>query len=231
MAPIIEMTDYTLAPYGSGHGINAFYFALSSGNVCAVEAQNPDDANNFLRAIATLTQPDEGSYHFRGERINLRSYDDMLRCKPKIGYIAQDAALISNLTVRQNILLKRYYFENDLTIDIDEYLQSVCDTFGITGKLDMRPAELNSVETQIAIVIREISKHPQVLLIDRPEDFIGHLKFDIIVQFFNDWIDKKKPVVFISYDRRLIRRYANRLVIIAKGALNTVDMKKAGDQK
>jgi len=227
---IIEMSNYSLAPYGSGHGISGFYFALSTGDVCAIEAQHPDDANDFLRAVATLTRPIKGTYRYEGKRINLKSYKDMLACKPKIGYIAPDAALISNLTIRQNILIQRYYFENDLTIDLDDKIQSVCDTFGICSKLDKRPAELNSMETQMAIVIREISKKPSVLLLDRPEDFIGHAKFDILVEIFNDWIGKKKPVVFLSYDRRLIRRFANRKILITNGALTTVDIKRSNGE-
>lgn len=227
MTCIIEMSDYTLAPHGSGHGINGFYFALSSGDVCAVEARNPDDANDFLRAVATLSLPIKGNYRYEGKRVNLKSYKDMLNYKPKIGYIAPDSALISNLTVRQNILIQRYYFENDLNIDLDDKLQTVCDTFGICHKLDKRPADLNSMETQMAIVIREISKKPQVLLLQRPEDFIGHAKFDVLVEIFNEWIAKKKPVVFITYDRRLIRRFANRKILITNGALTTVNIKRA----
>jgi ABC-type ATPase involved in cell division len=98
---------------------------------------------------------------------------------------------------------------------------------GISSKLDKRPAGLNSLEARMAIVIREISKKPQVLLLDRPEEFIGHDKFDILVDIFADWIAKKKPVVFFSYDRRFIRRYANRKILIANGVLTTTDLKRA----
>ena len=228
MTAIIEMLDYTLSPQGSGSGINGFYFALSPGDVCAIDAQVPDDATMFLRSVATLIRPVNGTYRYNGKRINMASYKAMLSCKPKIGYIAPDAALISNLTIRQNILIQRYYLENDLTIDLDEKLQNLCDTFGICEKLDMRPADLNTMEIQMAIVIREMSKKPQVLLLDRPEDFIGHSKFDILVEIFNDWITKRKPVVFLSYDRRLIRRFANRKILITNGALTTVAVKHTG---
>lgn len=231
MTAIIEMSDYTLVPRGSGHGLHDFYFALSPGDVCAVDAQISDDATLFLRSVATLVRPVQGIYRYDGHRINLSSYKDMLACKAKIGYIGPDAALISNLTIRQNILIQRYYHENDLTIDLDEKLQSLCDRLGVCRKLDMRPADLNAMEVQMAIVIREISKSPQVLLLDRPEDFIGHAKFDILVEIFNNWIAKKRPVVFLSYDRRLIRRFANRKVLIAKGSLTTIDVKQAmGEQ-
>lgn len=223
---LIEMSDYTLNPIGSGHGIKDFYFALAPGDVCAIEAQNPDDGHEFLRALATLTYPSKGTLRWNGRRIKLKSYRALLGYKKKIGYIAPDAALISNLTVRQNILIHRYYAENDLNIDLDDSLAAMCDTFGVCQKLDRRPADLNSMERQMAIVIREIGKKPDVLLLDRPEDFIGHAKFEMLVELFNRWIAQYKPVVFVSYDRRLIRRFATRKVLITNGSLTTVDIKK-----
>jgi D-methionine transport system ATP-binding protein len=224
MTPIIEMTDYVLAPHGSGQGIHNFDFALHRGNVCAVESQCPDDGTLFLRAVATLNRPIAGTYRYAGVQINLTSHEEMLQCKPKIGYIAPDAALISNLTVRQNLLLQRYYYENDLRIDLDDNLASICDTFGISEKLDKRPADLNSMERQIAIVIREISKHPQVLLLDKPEVFIGYAKYEGLVEKLSEWVDEQNPVVFISYDRRFYRRFANRKIMISNGKLTTVEI-------
>ncbi len=229
---LIEMSDYTMAPTGSGYGIKGCYFALRVGDVCAIEAENPDDAHQFLRALATLAYPLRGTYRFMGRKLNLKNYRELLGCKKKIGYIAQDAALISNLTVRQNILIHRYYFENDLNIDLDDNLHSMCDTFGVCWKLDKRPADLNSMERQIAIVIREISKGPEVLLLDRPEDFIGHAKSDILGRMLSDWIDQRKPMVFVSYDRRLVRRFATRKILITNGSLTTVDVRKSnGDEQ
>lgn len=228
---LIEMSDYTLAPIGSGHGIKGFYFALSAGDVCAIEAERPDDAHAFLRSLATLVYPLKGTYRFMGKKVNLKNYKELLVCKRKIGYIAHDAALISNLTVRQNILMHRYYFENDLTIDIDDNLHAMCDTFGVCRKLDNRPADLNSLERQIAIVIRELSKGPEVLLLDRPEDFIGHAQSEILGRMLDEWIDQRKPVVFVSFDRRLVRRFASRKIMIANGSLTSVDLRKPGSEK
>ena len=222
--PLIELSDYTLAPVGSGQGINAFYFSLKKGDVCAIDTQNPDDARAFLRALASLVYPVRGTYRFKGKRMDVRSYRDMLPCKRKIGYIAPDAALISNLTLRQNILVQRYFFENDLSINVDDKIRRLCDTSHIAEKLDQRPSDLNKMEVQMAIVIREISKNPDVLLLDRPEDFIGHANFDMLVQLFKDWIADKKPVVFLSYDRRLIRRFASRKILITNGTLTTVEV-------
>lgn len=224
---VIEMSDYALPPVGSGDGIQGFHFTLSPGDVCAVEAPKPDDGHQFLRAVATLTRPHKGTYRFMENELNLQNYRELLACKKKIGYIASDAALISNLTVRQNMLIHRYYFENDLNIDLDDRVGRLCDKLGVCQKLDRRPADLNSMERQLAIIIREISKNPDVLLLERPEDFVGHARFDMLVRLFNDWIDQHKPVVFVSSDRRLIRRFATRRILITDGTLAFMDNKRS----
>ncbi len=223
---VIEMSDYALPPLGSGDGIREFHFALSQGDICAVEAPKPDDGHLFLRTVATLICPRKGTYRFMEKELNLRNYRELLSCKRRIGYIASDAALISNLTIRQNLLLHRYYFENDLSIDLDDQVSHLCDALGVYQKLDRRPANLNSMERQMAIVIREISKNPDVLLLERPEDFVGHARFDMLVKLFNDWIDQHKPVVFVSTDRRLISRFANRRILIANGSLAMTSTKR-----
>jgi ABC-type lipoprotein export system ATPase subunit len=223
---VIELSDYYLAPVGTGHGISCFSFALSPGDVCAIDSQSPDDAHAFLRALATLVRPLSGKYTFKGRLHNLNRYDEMLCCKQKIGYLAPDTALISNMTLRQNLLLTRYYYENTLNIHLDETVLALCRTLAIEDKLDKRPAGLNSMEIQAAIALREISKKPEVLLLNQPENFIGHAKYEVLIGIFGQLIAEGMPVVFLSYDRRLVRRFANRKILINQGSLTTVAVKQ-----
>jgi ABC-type lipoprotein export system ATPase subunit len=228
---LIEMSDYTLAPSGSGQGIYGFYLSVNQGDVCAVEAGAADDAHRFLRALATLVRPLKGTYRFKGSVVDLRNHKDSLRCKRQIGYIAPDAALISNLTLRQNLLLNKFYFENDLALPMDERACSLCEAFDLNDKLDKRPAALNLMESQAAIVIRELCKQPEILILNRPEDFLGHARFDQLAQLFNQWVDRRLPVVLWTHDRRLIRRYANRKILIANGSLTTLETRRNNGDK
>lgn len=224
--PLIELSDYILPSYGSGYGIHQFYFALSKGDVCAIESTHPDDATLFLKALATLIRPVKGTFRYAGQQKDLGNYRNLLDYKQRVGYIAPDTALISNMTLRQNLLIRRYYFENNLSDRLDDQARDLCSSFNILDKLDQRPTALNAMEVQAAIVIREIMKKPELLLLNRPEDFIGHTNIEILGQMFNDWVAKRLPVVMISYDKRFIRRFANRKVLITNGSLTTVAIKR-----
>lgn len=217
---LLQLKNYTLTAQGSGGGLNDVSFSLDEGDVCAIESTNPDDAQLFLKALATLVRPLGGTYIFKGRPHDLKNYNEMLSCKKKIGYVARDAALISNLSLRQNLLLQRHYYENRLDIDLEPKALSLCGDFGLIEKLDQRPAELNTMEIQAAIVIRELTKKAEMLLLSQPEDFIGHAKFDLLVTLFNQLIDTRLPIVFLSYDQRLVERFANRQVVISNGSLS-----------
>lgn len=219
---LIELSDYTLSPIGQGNGLNRFYFDLSKGDACSVQADSPDDAHLLLKAIAMLEHPTDGAYRFMGEKINFSDHRNLLPYKKKIGYVAADASMISNMSIRENLLLMRYYFEDSLSIDIDDNVKNLCTVFDIYDKLDMRPGELRPTELRSAIVIRELAKSPDMLLFERPEDFIRHEKFDLFVKLLKEMLLSGLPVVFISYHTNFIKEFSNRHILISGGNLTTV---------
>jgi ABC-type lipoprotein export system ATPase subunit len=219
---LIELSNYSLAPTGSGNGLDGFYLVLSKGDIYSIQADLIDDAHNLLRALATLTLPIQGRYLFMGEKLDFSDYRKLLRYKKKIGYIASDSAMISNRTIRENLLLKRNYFENSLSIDLDENTANLCRLFNIEKELDIRPAALNPLDLRLAITIRELTKPPEILLLNRPEDFVGQTKFDLFTDIFKDLLVSEMPVVLLSYHIAFIEQFATKKILITDGNLTIV---------
>lgn len=219
---IIELSDYTLCSIGMGNGLKGLYFAISRGDAFSIHADSSDDAHLFLKALATLVYPEFGTYRFMGEKISFSDYRNLLVCKKKIGYIAADSAMLSNRTIRENLLLMRRYFENSFLLNLDNEILSLCRIFDIKDQLDLRPADLHPVDLRIAITIREFSKSPDLLLIERPEDFIEHTKFNLFVKIFKKILLSRVPVVFVSYSRDFVAEFSNKKILITNGGLTTV---------
>ena len=216
----MEITDFTLFPTGKGSGLKNFHLKLSSGDVGAIQTDSPDDAHLLLKSLATLEYPASGVYRFMGKRIDFSDYRTFLGCKRKIGYIASDAAMISKKTVRENLLLIRHYFENSLAPALDNKTAALCKSFNIEDKLDLPAVELHLLDLRIAIMIRELAKDPYLLLIERPEDFIKHSKFDLFMQVLKKTLRSKPAVVFISYDKNFIEKFSNKKICIPKDGVS-----------
>jgi len=219
---LIELSNYTLPPTGTGNGLKKFYFALSKGDMCHIQADSPDDAHLFLRAVAMLEYSKFCDYRFAGKKINFSDHTNLLPYKKKMGYVTNDAAMISNMSIRENLLLMRYYFENSFSVDIDDNVKNLCNLFEIYDKLDVRPGDLRPTELRSAIMVREFTKSPEILLLERPEDFARQTKFNFIVELVKKMSLSGVPVIFISYNADFIREFSNKEIIIAKGNLTTV---------
>jgi ABC-type lipoprotein export system ATPase subunit len=216
---MISLSKYALDPIGQGRGIAPFDLDLRVGDVCFVDSDSPDDAILMLRGLATLSYPAAGAYRFHGDRLDFSDYRTLLPVKKKIGYISTDAAMLSNRTIKENLLLMRYYFENSLSLGFEERMVGLCFDFNIINELGRRPAEVNPMDLRFAIAVREIAKAPDVLLIDRPEDFISGSKRDVFQGVLKELIDDRLPIVLVSESRMLLGSYATRLIKIRKGKI------------
>ena len=221
---LIELTDYAVSFSGSEADLKGYQFNLSRGDVCSIETRYPLKANLFIKALATLVTPESGSYRFDEEILDFSDYRKLLPFKKRIGYIAPDSYMISNRTIRENLLFRRYYFENSLSLDLDENTMNLCRLFHIDTKLHLRPGQLRPIDLRYAIAIRELTKSSDLLLLDRPEDVISVNRFKNFTEIIKKDIIPKQAVVFFSRDRYFIETLANRQIQIENGRVATRHM-------
>jgi ABC-type lipoprotein export system ATPase subunit len=226
----IALSEYTVAPVGTGRKLEGIDFSLSAGDVCGITAGSWLDADAFLRALATLNPPLSGVYRFKGETLDFSDYRKILPVKRRIGYMAPDAALLSNRTLRENLLIMRQYFENSLTVSLDEETASLCRKLGIEAEMNRRPSEVDPIDVQTAIALREMGKSPEVLLLDRPEESLGQSRFKILAETIEHMIDRRVPMVVLTENRMFTDRFVNRWIRIEGGRV-TVKPATGGNRR
>ncbi len=219
--PIIEIRNVVLAHTHRGDHDKPSQVVIHRGDVVAVESEARLDGRHLLRVMATLDRPDQGDYWFKGKRVNLKSHRQCLAIKRQIGYVAADAAMISNRSLRENLLLTRYYYGNALHIDIDETVRCLCSDAGLAHKLDQRPAVLSRMELLKAITIREMAKNPALMLIELPEHYMQMKTSDGLFRHLKTMVRSNAAVVFFSDDSTLIG-LANRRLTLVGGTIRTV---------
>ncbi|MDP2646959.1 MAG: ATP-binding cassette domain-containing protein [Desulfobacterales bacterium] len=222
--PLVELSNYTLEAPGAGNGLKNCNFTVSEDEIYAVHSDNPEDAHLFLKALATLERPKHGTYRFNGQALDFTDYRKLLPFKYKIGYVAWDASLIGNRTVRENLLFSRYYFENSLSLTLDEKSGRLCNLLKIETSLEKRPSELNQSERKIAITIRELMKAPDLLLIEFPEDLVKGQTVDFIFETLTGIFGSAHAVVLYSYDEEVTARFSNKSVSILNGIVTVQDV-------
>jgi ABC-type lipoprotein export system ATPase subunit len=225
---LIEIKDYSLAPIGRGRGLRNFSCTIMEGDIIYIEGDHFDDTHLFLRALAALEKPQGGVYYYRGEPLDFSDYRKLLPYKRKVGYISADATLLSNRTIGENIMWQRYYLEGRRSLKVADEVMHLCRILGIEDKLDLRPSQVFRDEVRAAIIIRELIKGAEILLVEPAREALSRIHYDSAVELMKEYLSKKQTAVFSFGDEAFIREAATKKVRIVEGKLEVISLKEIG---
>ena len=216
---LIELTDYSFDSKKAGRPFLPFNFSLAPGDAVSISTDSADDALTLLKALATLIYPLRGEYRYRENRLDFSNYRNLLNTKKNIGFITSHSALISNLSVRENLLLMNAYFTNSFSRQLNHRTQELCELFSLEDKLELRPTALTDHDYRFAVTVKELIKKPELLLMEYPEKFVGMVNLEIFDTLLSDMLNSGMCAVFMSEHQDFIKTFSRRELVISRGTI------------
>lgn len=149
--------------YGVGPVVNEVSLDIEDGAVVALLGANGAGKSSTLRALAGL-EASEGTVHFDGEDISEASSRE--RFQRGIVYVPEGRAIVSDLTVAENLTLGSYFVNKGTRARRQEM---VLDFFPeIANRLTSPAGLLSGGEQQMLAIGRGLMSAPRLLLLDEP---------------------------------------------------------------
>jgi phospholipid/cholesterol/gamma-HCH transport system ATP-binding protein len=170
----------------------------------------------LLRTILGLRRPDAGTVEMYGEDMQHLLRADRAALVRSYGVTFQSGALISSLTVAENIQLPlREYFSMP-----EDVLDQLADlNLGLVGlppdAADKYPAQLSGGMVKRAALARALSLEPKLLFLDEPTsglDPISAAAFDELLLYLHSQL--RLTVVMITHDLDTLFRTCSRVGVI-----------------
>lgn len=182
----------------------------NTGMICVV-GKSGAGKTTLLNILAGIDSPTSGYLSYNSERIDI---DGIERYRAgSNGIIFQDANLLKNLTVYENIRLAAEIGGNK-DCNIEELLIVV----GLAGYGKRMANELSSGQAQRVSIARAMAKGTKIILADEPTGNFGsgHAAqiFDILKV-----LSDKILVVAVTHDGDIAKKYANDIVEINDGII------------
>jgi molybdate transport system ATP-binding protein len=172
----------------------------------------------LLDCIAGLVTPDEGRIVTKGTAL----FDSELgiNLSPqvrRVGYVFQDLALFSHLTVQANV----EYGLSRLTSEQRRLrVAAILESFRIAHLASRRPREISGGERQRVALARALVIDPAILLLDEPLAALDAVTKSKIVDDLRAWNHLHRvPIVYVTHSREEMFALGERAIVLENGRI------------
>ncbi|MFY7965532.1 MAG: ABC transporter ATP-binding protein [Chitinophagaceae bacterium] len=191
--------------------VNNVSLSINVQQKIAIAGVTGSGKTTLLKMIAGFIQPDYGEILFEGKRV-LGPFEQLLPGHPKIAYLSQHFELLNNYRV--DTLLER---SNKLANDEAYKIYSICK---IEHLLKRKTHELSGGEKQRIALALELTKKPQLLILDEPFSNLDFIHKNIIKNVIEDAYNKLQfACIMVSHDAADILSWADEILIMQDGGV------------
>ena len=165
--PRIAVKDLTLA-YGDFVVQRDLDFTVAPGKIFVIMGGSGCGKTTLLRHMIGLQRPARGDILYDGRSFWGADDDTRGIMQRRFGVLYQGGALLSSMTLGENVALPLAEFTDLTSAEISEIVSLKLALVGLAGFEDFYPAELSGGMTKRAGLARAMALDPEILFLDEP---------------------------------------------------------------
>jgi general nucleoside transport system ATP-binding protein len=186
---------------------------VQPGEIHAVLGENGAGKSTLMKIIFGAVQPDEGSMHWNGTPVRVRSPAEARELG--ISMVYQHFSLFDTLTVAENVWLG--LGKAGTLAQVSARITEVAHTYGLDVD-PVRPVHTLSVgEKQRVEIVRALMTQPQLLILDEPTSVLTPQAVDKLFITLRTLSDGGCSILYISHKLDEIRALCHHCTVLRGG--------------
>ncbi len=204
--------------------VNDVSFTIYPGETFSVVGESGCGKSTLARTTIGLYPPNSGEIHYRDDRIDNLTSQQMLPYRSKMQMIFQDpyASLNPRMKVRQTLEEPVVFHNRNISqSEVKDKVAEVMGQVGLDAKwMDRYPHEFSGGQRQRISIARALMVDPDFIVADEP---ISALDVSIQAQILNLMMDAQEKrgltYMFITHDLSVVEHISTRVAVMYLGSL------------
>ena len=216
---LVEIRDLTFH-FGSKMVFDDFNLEIRRGECLVLLGPSGIGKSTLLRLLLGTLRPESGRIWFDGKDIAVLSGEKLNRLRARMGMVFQSSALISSLSVFENLALPLREMAAKTEQEIEAIVEEKLRFVDLESAKYLMPSELSGGMKKRVAVARSLVMEPDLILFDEPttglDPIVAHHVNKLILN-----LHRKAAVttLVVTHDLHTAFYVANRIAMLNEGKI------------
>ncbi|WP_286805916.1 ABC transporter ATP-binding protein [Acetobacterium sp. MES1] len=210
--------------------LNDISFGIEKGDFTAVMGPSGSGKSTLLYSVSGMDKISVGQVIFEGVNISELSEKELASFRlTKMGFVFQNAQMLKNLSIYDNIILPGLVAKKELPEKIRKWASELMRRMAISGIENRDIKEVSGGQLQRASICRAMINNPEILFLDEPTGALNSEATDQVLEILEDLNNEGMTIMIVTHDPRVAAK-AKRVLYIRDGQIAaSKELRKGGD--
>lgn len=210
---MIEVANLRFS-YESVEALRGISFRVRPGEICGYLGPNGAGKSTTVKSLVGILRPTSGTMQIGGHDV----VQSPLEAKREVGYVPDNAAAFSLLTIREYLELVGDLYEVPGEM-LRERLAKLVTHFGLEPCADRRIDTLSKGQRQKTALAAALVHDPRVLILDEPLTGLDANAACLVKDLLVGMAAQGRTVLFCSHVLDVVERICHRVIVLNQGAI------------